>query len=67
MLVTLVDPATGREPWTLDAQGQLTPLGDLSPGTDSTAVRGIASTSTGFYFAGFTPASGWELWVTDGT
>ena len=67
LIVSLEDPATGREPWSLDAQGQLSPLGDLSVGPDSTALIGLTSTSSGYYFVASTPATGSELWVTDGT
>lgn len=67
MIVTVADPATGREPWALDAAGQLTQLGNLTDGAGWTTMRGIASTSTGYYFTATTPDSGSELWVTDGT
>ena len=64
-------PAEGRELWRTDGTaGGTTLVKDIVPGADSSNAAGqynLFSTGTYLLFAAKTPASGIELWKSDGT
>gem|GEM_PF-882684 len=66
------DAVTGHEPWIIQ-QGGAALLKDVNPGSSSslptfmTMVPGVAGAAGKIFFDGFEPASGSELWSSDGT
>ena len=65
---TLGDPPTSGEIWKWNIEGRtLQPVADLCPeGWDAPPSHPL-STPLGFFFRGFSPAAGFELWRTLGT
>lgn len=55
-------PATGVEPWVVDAIGMMSSLGDLWPGPQSSDPREFTAFADGVVFSARDPMAGTELW-----
>lgn len=60
--------STGDELWKIDAKNPFPVLTkDINEGTEGSAPTKIQTSGDKAYFQAFTPAEGWEIWMTNGT
>lgn len=67
VLFTAWDAAHGMELWRVDASGEATLVKDIAPGPVGSDPGPLTVVGGRAFFAASEPATGSELWVTDGT